>query len=282
LRALWETGNRNGLTKNDPTRTTGAHVSVVGHITAAELRAHLTTTEQANGFANRFLIVCVRRARVLPFGGNLDAGALVLLAAQFREAVEFARGTRTLAWGLGARLWDDVYADLSAGAAGMFGAITARAEAHVMRLAVLYALLDKSKAIDLPHLEAALAVWRYCEESAAHVFGGKTGNELADRLLVLIVAAGEDGITRGDLRDSVSHDIDTRRFGLALAHLERCLCARREREPSGPSGGRPRERWFFSDAGRKPPDPGSNSGFIPENDVSSRFRQSGFAEDGTS
>jgi len=281
LRALWETGNRNGLTKNDPTRTTGAHVSVIGHITAAEFRAHLTTTEQANGFANRFLIVCVRRARFLPFGGNLEPGALGLVAAQFREAVDYARTTKTLSWSLGAQLWDDVYADLSTGAPGLFGAITARAEPHVMRLAVIYALLDKSKVIDLPHLEAALAVWRYCEESAAYVFSGTVGHPLADRLLALMRNAGASGITRGELRDAVSHKIGTTDFNVALGHLRRLRLATVERQPSGERGGRPREIWFATQ-GEETRSEGEETGTpedsSPVDPVSSPLHKNAFSE----
>lgn len=248
LRALWETGNRNGLTKNDPTRTTGAHVSMIGHITGEELRSALTETERANGLANRFLYVCARRSRVLPFGGNLETGQLVLLAKQFRDAVDFARQTQTLSWGLAAQLWADVYMDLSAGSPGMFGAITARAEAHAVRLAVIYALLDKNKTIDMPHLEAALEVWRYCEDSAAYVFGGMLGRPLADRLLNLMRDAGIDGILRSELRLAISHKIETPEFDVALSYLRRRGLAVVEREPTA---GRHRERWF-APGGNKP------------------------------
>ena len=36
---------------------------------------------------------------------------------------------------------------------------------------MLYALLDGEKAIDRPHVEAALALWTYCEQSARDVLG---------------------------------------------------------------------------------------------------------------
>lgn len=256
LRALWDTGNRSGLTKNDPVRTTGAHVSVIGHITADELRASLTSTERANGFANRFLIFCVKRSKFLPFGGNLDPGALARLSKQVGEAVESARTTGELSWGLASQLWEDVYPDLSAGAPGMLGAITARAEAHVLRLAVIYALLDQRRAIEPEHLRAALAVWRYCEDSAAYVFGGTLGYPLADRLIVLIWETGTSGITRGELRDKVSHKYTTDEFDTALAFLLRRGLTTVERELSSARGGRPPQRWFanpFSPQGEETP-----------------------------
>ena len=46
-----------------------AHLDV-GHITADELRARITRTDMANGFANRFLFALVKRSKLLPFGGD--------------------------------------------------------------------------------------------------------------------------------------------------------------------------------------------------------------------
>jgi hypothetical protein len=53
----------------------------------------------------------------------------------------------------------------SADQPGLLGALTARAEAQVIRLALLFALLDKEGSIGVAHLKAALAFWRYCEAS---------------------------------------------------------------------------------------------------------------------
>jgi hypothetical protein len=61
---------------------------------------------------------------------------------------------------------------LSEGQPGLFGAVTSRAEAQVIRLALLYALLDEADHIGTEHLRAALALWRYAEDSARFIFGG--------------------------------------------------------------------------------------------------------------
>ena len=70
MREAWDSGNLRTLTKHDPVTATGAHICIIGHITADELRAELTATDTANGFANRFLFVAVKRSKVLPFGGE--------------------------------------------------------------------------------------------------------------------------------------------------------------------------------------------------------------------
>jgi hypothetical protein len=52
----------------------------------------------------------------------------------------------------------------------MLGAVTGRAEAQVMRLSTLYAVLDKSAVIGPEHHHAAMALWRYCEQSAQWIW----------------------------------------------------------------------------------------------------------------
>ena len=64
------------LTKNSPETATAPHISVLGHITRAELLRYLDATESANGWANRFLWLCVKRSQVLPEGGRAPATEL--------------------------------------------------------------------------------------------------------------------------------------------------------------------------------------------------------------
>jgi hypothetical protein len=55
-----------------------------------------------------------------------------------------------------------------------------------MRLSALYALLDCSAIVRAAHLQAALALWKYCQASAQFIFGDALGDPLADELLRLI------------------------------------------------------------------------------------------------
>lgn len=70
IRQAWDTGMLRSLTKNSPARATGAHISIIGHVTRDELRRQIAATELANGFVNRFLWLCVRRSKCLPEGGT--------------------------------------------------------------------------------------------------------------------------------------------------------------------------------------------------------------------
>src|SRR5262249_22824377 len=90
IRQAWESGNLRTLVKNNPACATGAHISIVGHVTVEEVRRYLSATEQANGFGNRFCWALVRRSKVLPDGGALDPAALQPFRQRFAEAVTFA------------------------------------------------------------------------------------------------------------------------------------------------------------------------------------------------
>ena len=54
IRKAWDGDPLSTLTKDSPLKATGAHISIIGHITTEELRVRMNRTELANGFANRF------------------------------------------------------------------------------------------------------------------------------------------------------------------------------------------------------------------------------------
>jgi RepB DNA-primase from phage plasmid/Protein of unknown function (DUF3987) len=157
MRQAWDGDRLRTMTKNSPTKSTGAHVSIIGHVTKAELLRHLGETERANGFANRFLWLMVRRSKKLPFGGKWQAPDVLI--RRLDAAVRFARTPRIITWGASARSqWAEVYGPLSEGKPGLFGAVVGRAEAQALRLAALYAAMEESGTIERTHLEAALAL----------------------------------------------------------------------------------------------------------------------------
>lgn len=187
IRRAWDTGVLGTLTKNSPAKATGAHISIIAHITKAELNQTLTATDSVNGFANRFLWVCARRSKFLPDGVPMPQQELNRLAIRVEQAFKFARTVGKISRDSSAsERWREVYPELSKGKPGLLGAILGRGEAQVMRLAAIYALLDLKDKIEPIHLEAALAVWHRCEQSAHFIFGGKIGNPIADKILVAL------------------------------------------------------------------------------------------------
>lgn len=246
IRQAWDTGNLRTLTKNSPTKASAAMISIIGHITAEELRRNLDTTEMANGFANRFLWLCATRSKYLPDGGNLSETRLRPLLERLGRAVERARGVGLVTRDQHARdAWHAVYPELSAGRPGLLGSVTSRAEAQVTRLSLVYALLDLSDTIRLEHLQAALALWEYCEASARFIFGDSLGDPMADEILQALRSA-PNGLTRTDLRDLFGRNKSGADIDRALAVLQEYGLARYVDETG--TGGRPARRWFATRA----------------------------------
>jgi hypothetical protein len=242
MRCLWDSGDIGVLTKSNPMRATGAHVSIIGHITGEEFRAELTRTDSCNGFANRLLITCCRRSQRLPFGGQqVDLGPLAGTIAD-RLAWAAAQGHRRILWTDAAReLWIPTYDRLGEERGGLLGAITSRAEAHCLRLALIYAMLDRSAYIERHHLEAALAVWDHCDASATYVFGDAIGDPTADEILRALRSARPNGLTRLDLNNLFSRHRTAAEIGRALGVLLNLRKARMDRTRTA---GRPVETWF--------------------------------------
>jgi hypothetical protein len=240
IRQMWDTGNLRTLTKNSPAKATDAHGSIIGHITRDELRRYLTSTEAGNGFANRFQWVCVRRSKILPEGGRLGEVNFAPFVGELNDAARFAKQAGELRRDEEARdLWFDVYEELSEGRPGLFGAVTSRSEAQVMRLACIYALLDCSCEIQKTHLEAALEIWRYAADSARFIFGNDMGDPVADEIMRALRGA-PDGLTRTQIRDMFSRH----RSGQASRALSTLLELGLTYSKSEETGGKPAERWF--------------------------------------
>ncbi len=242
LRGLWDSGSCRTLTKHDPITVTDAHVAIIGHITTDELRRKLTTTEMANGLANRILFVCARRSKLLPLGGGaMDSAELMRIVDFIEAAASIARTRDVVPLDDGARtMWCAEYEDLSAARFGLLGAITARAEAQVIRLALVYALLDRSATIGVDHLRAASALWSYSDASAKFIFGTATGDAAADTILRSLRSAGASGMTRNEIRDIFARNLSSAQVSQALDLLRRASLARCDRRETG---GRPAEVW---------------------------------------
>ncbi len=249
-RDAWDRGNLATLTKNSPGRATGSCVSIIGHITANELRTYFDKTEMSNGFGNRFLFACVRRSKFLPFGGSLQDNDVIGLAHEIRRAVEAARRVRQVVMApAAADLWGAIYPELSGDRPGLLGSLTARAEAQVVRLAMLYALWTASDRIEVDQLMAAVAIEDFCRKSVEYIFGDMLGDPVADTILDALRTAGSAGLTRTEISNLFSRNAAANQIARALGELaRRGLAGQRKREGTS---GRPAEIWIATEGGRQ-------------------------------
>jgi hypothetical protein len=243
VRNSWDGKRLQSLVRNAPLRASAAHVGIVAHITKDELLRYLNATELANGFFNRFVLIAVKRSKLLPFGGNLAGTELDRLKRKLTDALRHARTRGELTFDAQAReRYSHIYERLSAPQPGMFGAATGRAEAHTIRLALIYALLDRSTTISSPHLDAALALWLYARDSTRWVFGDSLGDPTADDIWTLAKDRAH-GISRTEVRDLFSRNKRAREIDRALTALVDAGRLRRTRGHDRTTG-RPAEIWI--------------------------------------
>jgi Protein of unknown function (DUF3987) len=241
LRQAWDGDTLRTLTKHSPLQATDAHISVVGHVTFDELRRVMSETDAGNGFANRILWVCVKRACYLPDGGddvniNDEVRRLHEAIAYGQKAGRLKRDAEASA------LWRRRYHDLSSGRPGLLGAVTNRAEAQVTRLSLIYALLDRSDDVKRVHLEAALAVWDYCLASARFIFGAALGDALAEALDKELAKHGAEGMARTEISNHFGNNRSKEEIARALGVLASQSRAEKRREKG--DGGREVDRWY--------------------------------------
>jgi hypothetical protein len=244
VRSAWDGAPLQTLTRSNPLVSTDPHVGIVGHITKEELLAVLAKTDVDNGLANRHLWIYSKRSKRWPFGG--DDYDIEPLVRRLRASLAHAQRIERMLLDDGAReLWSEMYETLSEPQPGTFGNVTARGEAQVMRLSLLYALLYKSNFIRTEHLQAAVAVWEYAKHSAAFIFDEAIADKTTRRILEALAAAGERGLNRTGISDALGRNVSSNEIQQVLAHQRRRGRVVRSREAG--RGGRKLEVWRVAD-----------------------------------
>lgn len=244
LRSGWDGRPLAILTRTSPARASTAHISIIGHITPHELRRHTTTLEIANGYINRVLLIACRRQRLLPDGGDPDPLSGTSLERLLAAALQQARRTGHVRLDPDAReLWHHAYRQLATEPSdGILAQITARAEAHIIRLALIYALTDGQSQIRRPHLTAALALHDYAARSAAWALTGATGDPIAEQIHATL-RQHPGGLTRSQINQALHHNQPAGQIEHALHALH---AAGRVTSTQIPTGGRPAQLWTAS------------------------------------
>jgi Protein of unknown function (DUF3987) len=244
LRMAWDSGDIAPLTKSNRIKTSGAHISIIGHITHEELTQVLRTSEVWNGFANRVLWFCVKRAKRVPFPEPIPPETIETLARSVREVLDKSGGVGRIEWSPEAKeQWEAMYDEISVDEPGAVGAVTARAEAQVQRLAMIYALIDGSQTIQPEHFFAAVAVWEYAKASAELIFSSVPGNPNRTKLVEFLRGGS---CTQTEINDRFGGHLK----GANLAALLKDLQASGEIDSEQRmTGGRPTTVWSLRSAG---------------------------------
>ena len=163
---------------------TGARLHQSATLPDHELLRALSATDRANGFANRSCSGLVRQSKFIPSGKGTPTEILQPFFLRFSRTLERARTRGELTRD------EETGTALGFGLSEVGGSRTRPYRGHsrtgqrhrVLRLSLLYALLDEAEAQRTEHRDPCappparrLAVWDYCKASAYHIFGNAVG-----------------------------------------------------------------------------------------------------------
>ncbi len=223
LRQAWDSQTLSNLTKRDPLEARGCHISVNAHVTEAELLRLMQNVDALNGYLNRFFFLRVRRTKLLPLPSRIPEEPLLAITNALRESLEKVRSLGEIRFTTEAEAeWVRVYPEISRDdRQGLLDPLAARAEPHVLRLSLLYALSCGSGEIAIEHLRAGLALWDYAERSLEGLFGDRLEDPLADKVLAHLRAAGHSGMNREQLHRKLGNRTKGAALRRALDLLEK-------------------------------------------------------------
>jgi DNA-binding HxlR family transcriptional regulator len=223
----------------------GYNMAFLGGATPVELEKRLTANDIANGWANRFLWFWSEKRDggfKADMDDTLDPGA----ASYVRDCIEYGRSLGgsmlirprfTMALTAPALARMEAMADaLDVRPIGAIGALRQRMPAHVLRLAMIAAILDQTNAIDEPHVAFGEAMTAYAVESMRAVFGLRLDDPVAMLVLEVLVQVPDGWMNTTNLRAAVGGKDHSRLMSALRLLIAEGLVVRVDR-PS--LGGRP-------------------------------------------
>ena len=253
LRKAWD---ENRISQNIKTGAYGCnkpHLCIITDITPNELTATIPAMDLDNGYANRFLWVMAKSSEILlPHGGlsleQLNQTKLKKIVSGIRSAVKFAQTVGEVKFDASAdKIWVPYYNAIDR--SPFSPPVESREDAHISKLAMLYALLDKSPVISAKHLQAAIAAWKYSRDSSRILFplqAAKRGFNDEEKVMKLL-GQHPDGLTTSQVTFMALSN-NKRKMGqtTALPILKKLEAEKKVSSVRVKTAGRPSDRWFLT------------------------------------
>lgn len=180
LRDCWDGVSIKPATKTNRVFASKPHVCLSGAITPDELTSLMSARELSNGFANRFLIIWAERTRITAFPKPTAQAKVLNLAQRTFEVLAFAQannyaGENQIKMEMSPEAkwhYSHLYRDQLTRDQGVdrVNAMLERRAPLLLRLAMLFALCDKTTRIGVAHLDAANAWVQFFSDSIEFVF----------------------------------------------------------------------------------------------------------------
>ena len=254
--------------KNSPETATNAYVSMIGHITEAELK---TTNPDniVNGYINRNTYVHAFRAqripnpRPIPWPQDLvDELARTVRLAQAPIDISMVGGPlaprdesvrglsgpdpiKEIPFDEEAQiLWNKLHAENDT-ETGPMSAILERRLAHIRKNALKYAILDRSPVMTSAHLLAGVAIQDHSDALASSVFADFSSNKLANKIITALKRTSPEGLPKTQIWEDVARNNASKsEMDEALAFLSQSKLAHVTLKKFDPKAKKPTQVWF--------------------------------------
>lgn len=174
LRQAWEGSKLQSATLSNPFTATDAHISLIGHVTAEELRKYSKgRTSTVDGFYNRFLWIWTNSSKTIPIPQAISSELFqTMLQLPDSDLFNHSNNNGSVAFELSEDSieWWKQKAAILKNPDSPTAFLTARTRPQVLRLALIYAILDCETEIKLPHLESALSLVEYSNSVVNYLF----------------------------------------------------------------------------------------------------------------
>lgn len=244
LRDAWDSVPLETLTKNNPLKVKEPMISLIGHITIAELTKFLNSTEIANGLGNRCIFIKGASDKKLPNPEPIDESLKKYLVDHLKIAAEKAQKIQKIDFdNESEKYWIQLYNNLSNNDSSIVGTLTARQEAQIRRLAMIIALFNGKNVIDIDSLVFAEEIFEYSIKTLREIYGNSTGDTLTDKIIDLLKAS-QGGISRSNLSEKLHKNYPKGSLDRSLNILKMQNLVRSESQQN-PSG-RPTEIFYYN------------------------------------
>ncbi|MEQ8849941.1 DUF3854 domain-containing protein [Botrimarina sp.] len=254
IRKLNDGGRAGIITKGDPIRVKDIHVCIIGHCTPEEFKSKVKTVEFYSGFVNRFLIAYSHSTTIHTDAPPPPASLYRPLIKRIRKISKLGSEAVPQTLELDAEAqeyWDKHYPIMRAAgdAPGLQGAIVARGYTFVLRLALIYALVelwestDETPQVAKRHLEAGMAIWRTCERATLTMLAGETGDPLSEEIVTFLQGGSK---TTKQLREHFGKKMPQVKESLKTLVKACRVRTWKEKQPQG--AGRPTEYFTLADS----------------------------------
>lgn len=206
MRVIWD-GDSTGNLRSDSSRCINAtdnhHLAMVAHSTFQDVEKYLSYEDKHNGFANRILWACADVPHIIPMPQPSDAIVESQFVDRLNDLVSHAKTVGQIEIHKDALplWWNLVMKESSASQSRLdeIKPLLTRGRAQMLRLASVYALLDGESFIREVHLEAAYAIWQFCEASTKFIFLGDGLSFDEKKLESALRANGKKGLTETEI-----------------------------------------------------------------------------------